>query len=681
MSSPADPNAVQMAGPPPLDMERKPMSERELVAIVEQEIAQSVEWEGSKLADDQRRNLDAYFGEPYGNERRGRSSVVSRDVFETVEWIMPALMEIFHSGDEVVRFAPVGPEDVAAAEQETALANHVYSVDNDGFLLTYTAFKDALVQKRGVFKSWYDVKERVEVETYTGLSDMALLQVLADEGEVTPLEHSETAVPGPNGPEMSHDLVCERRRKVGRVRIEVVPPEEFGVSTEAVTLDDARCVFHRVQRSASELMQQGYRRDVIDGLPTASEISGRRSDDTQTRRSQEGGTSLGADGRSDAARRVWITEAYVRVDFDGDGYAELRKVTLAGGDGAWTLLDHEVVDSQPFSSFTPIPIPHRFYGLSIADALKDLQKLHTQILRNYVDDLNLKTNPRHKVLASGEQGAPLADLDMLLSSEPGGYVLEFAPNAITPLLQEDASAPAMAGMELMRTIRENRIGVSRYSAGLDADSLNKTATGINMIQSAAMQRIGLIARIFAETGFRHLFRRISSLLRRHQDRPRIVRMRGQFVEVDPTSWEHEVDATISVGIGHGNRDALVAGLNQILALQAQMSQIAPGVLVQPKHAYAAAAQLSEKLGFKDGGQKFFQDPDAPDAEPPPPPQPDTKLVEIESRERVEMAKLQLAAEELRLKYADAAASREMEAKKLALDAGKALAGMDKPEAA
>jgi hypothetical protein len=669
MASPAD--LVGFEAPA-----RSAMSDRELIAIVEREIEDSVEWTGSKLASDQRRGLSDYFGEKYGNERAGRSQVVSRDVFETVEWIKPALLEIFHSGDEVVRFDAVGPEDVEAAAQETALVNHVYMIENDGFLLTYHATADALLQKIGVFKSWYEFDERVEREEYTGLSDLALLQVFDAEGDVTPLEHAETQVSLPDGSFTTlHDLVCERRRKVGRVRIEVVPPEEFGVSKDAVTLDRARCVWHRVKKTESDLIRQGYAPEVVRALPNASAISSRRSQDADTRRSQEGGTETDGPRRSDASREVWVTEAYVRVDYDGDGYAELRRVTL-GGDSALTLLDHEQVDAQPFSAFSPIMIPHRFYGLSVADILRDLQEMHTQILRNYLDDLNLKTNPRHKVLASGAEGAPLVDLDELLSAQPGGYVTEFAPGALTPLVQEDASGPAITGMELVRTIRENRIGVSRYSAGLDADTLNKTASGIQMIQNAAMQRIGLIARIFAETGFRHLFRRVSMLLRKHQDRPRTIRMRGKYIEVDPTSWRHEVDATIAVGIGHGNRDALIAGLVKIMELQGQMTQVAPGLIVQPKHAYAAAEMLAQKLGFKDGGTRFFRDPEGPDAEPPPPPAPDAKIVEIESRERIEMAKLAIEAQRLALDAKKLAAETQGESRRIALDAAKAMASVD-----
>lgn len=651
-----------------------PMSEEELVSIVSREIEDAVEWTGSRLASDQRRSLEDYFGEPYGNERAGRSAVVSRDVFETVEWIKPALLEIFHSGDEIVRFDAVGPEDVEAAEQETALVNRVYQIDNDGFMLSYAAIADALVQKVGVFKSWYAVEEHRETERYSGLSDVALLAVFSGDGEVAPREHSEHVVDTPDGPMMLHDLVCERTRRVGRVKIAVVPPEDFGVSKEATTLDTARCVFHRVRLSESDLIAQGYDPQRVRDLPSGSDYGGRRSQDTSVRRSQEGGTSLSDPGRGDASRTIWVTEAYLRVDFDGDGRAELRRVTLAG-DSAMTLLDHEEVDSQPFSMLTPIPVPHRVYGLSVADALRDLQKLHTQILRGYVDDLMLKTNPRHKVLANGSMGAPLVDLDTLLSAEPGGYVLEFSPGALTPLAQEDASGPAISGMELMRSIRENRIGVSRYSAGLDADTLNKTASGISMIQSAAMQRIGLIARIFAETGYRHLFRRISKLLRAHQDRARVIRMRGKFVEVDPTSWHHEVDATIAVGIGHGNRDALIGGLVKVLELQSQMTAVAPGLLVQPKHAYAAASMLAQKLGFKDAGSRFFQDPDGPDAEPPQPPAPDPKLVEIESRERIEMAKLALEAQKLTMESARFEVTQKSDASRLALDAAKAMASV------
>lgn len=685
MASPADaamPFGLAPANEPMPDereeesAENAGMTEEEIVALCEREINDAVEWSGSKLASDQRRALLDYFGAPYGNERAGRSQVVSRDVFEVVEWIKPALLEIFHASDEIVRFDPVGPEDVKAAEQETALVNHVYSVDNQGFLISMTWITDALLQKLGVVKSWWEVEECIEIETYTGLSDTALLELGQTEDEIEFLASDSRETQLSSGEVVGeHDVKLRRTRRNGRVRIMNVPPEEFGMCREATTLDDARFIFHRVLRTESELIAQGYDPVLIRDLPSGTSESWRRSQDATVRRSQEGTTSLLSDDRSDASRNIWVTECYARVDYDGDGYAEMRKVTLAG-DSSRVLLDVEEVDDHPFSVMTPFPIPHRVYGLSIADVVRDIQERNTSIERNFHDALNFKTNPRHKVLHHGLQGAPMADLDELLSAEPGGYVSEFAPNAISPLIMEDATGPALQGMEMMRTLRENRVGVSRYSAGLDADTLNKTASGINMIQNAAEQRKGLIARIFAQCGYRHLFRRISKLLRMHQDRPRTIRMRGEFVEVDPTAWRHEVDATISVGIGHGNRDSIIMGLQSILSLQAQMTATAPGLLVHPKHAHAAASMLAQKLGFADGGERFFQDPQAPDAVPPPPPPPDPKLIEVQADHQVAMAKVALEAEKLRLEAHKMGVSSALDFGRLGLDAAKALASVE-----
>lgn len=398
----------------------KGMSEQELKAIVASEIADATAFAGGRLAEERRRALDYYLGEPFGNEQEGRSQVVSTDVADTVEWILPSLLRIFTGGDEVVRFEPTGPEDEEVARQATEYVNWIFQRDNPGFMIFYTLFKDALLQKNGIVKLWWDEGETAERETYLGKT-FEELQLLLTDPDVEPIEHSareETAVvAGADGlPDEArvtlHDVTVKRRRRRGRVKIEPVPPEEFLISRRARSIDEAPFVAHRVRRTVSELVAAGYERQLVEKL--AGDDAPDLTLEAQTRRRLEEEAGPGSAGEVDRSRReIWITECYVAADWDGDGIAERRKVTVAG-EGT-DILDNEPFDGVPFIAVTPILMPHCFYGLSIADLVMDLQLLKSTILRQILDNLYLSNNGRHVI-------SDQVNLDDMMTSRPGGIV-------------------------------------------------------------------------------------------------------------------------------------------------------------------------------------------------------------------------------------------------------------------
>ncbi len=628
----------------------KGMSEEELKAIIAAEIADATAFAGGRLAEERRKALDYYLGEPFGNEQEGRSQVVSTDVADTVEWILPSLLRIFTGGDEVVRFEPAGPEDEEVARQATEYVNWIFRRDNPGFLVFYSLFKDALLQKNGIAKLWWEDGETAERETYLGKT-MEELQLLLADPDVEPIEHSThedmTVTAGPDGlpaeAEVTlHDVTVKRRRRRGRVRVEPVPPEEFLISRRARSIDDAPFVAHRVRRTVSELVAAGYDRDLVESLSGEDEPD--LTAEAQSRRRLEEEAGPGHASEIDRSRReLWVTECYVAADWDGDGIAERRKVTVAG-DGH-EILDNEAFDGVPFVSVTPILMPHCFYGLSIADLVMDLQLIKSTVLRQILDNLYLSNNGRHVI-------SDQVNLDDMMTSRPGGIVRLKSgampgQGHVMPLETPLVAAAAFPVLEYLDGVREGRTGVTRYTQGLDANTLNKTATGINQIMAAAQQRIELIARLFAETGVTDLFRKMLRLVGAHQNGPRIIRLRNRWVPMDPRSWNSEMDISVNVGLGTGNRDQMLGHLNAILGIQAQAIQQqggADGPLVTLGNVYNTLAKIVENAGLKPADAYFTRPSEQPPAPPPSPvpPMPDPRLVALQQQAKVDAARLALA---------------------------------------
>ena len=660
------------------------MTDSELKSILAAEIADSLAHLGGELSEQRRKALRYYLGEPFGNEQEGRSKVVSTDVADVVEWILPALLRIFTAGDEVVRFEPMGPEDEEVAKQATEYVNWIFARDNAGFLNLYMLFKDALLQKNGVAKVWWEEAETAARESYSRKSFEEIQLILMDP-EVEPIAHSEYqdqgVVIGPNGLPVEtavtyHDLVVKRRRKCGAVRIMTVPPEEFLISRRARSIEEAPFVAHRLRKTVSELVEMGYDRDLVGRLPESEE-----DDPTGERRErfalEEDHDRNAADGPNRAMREIWLTECYIKCDWDGDGIAERRKITVAGG--GQEILDNEPWDGPiPFISLTPIPMPHRFFGLSIADLVMDLQLIKSTILRQILDNLYLSNNGRHII-------SDQVNLDDLLTARPGGIVRLKngalpGQGHIVPLDTPLVAAQAFPMLEYIDGVREDRTGVTRYTQGLDADTLNKTATGINQIMTAAQQRVELIARVFAETGVKDLFRKILELVNRHQNAPRIIRLRNRWVPMDPREWNTQMDVSISVGLGTGNKDQMLAHLRSLLDIQVQAIRMQGGVdgpLVRLENVYNTLAKLVENAGLKSADPYFTDPAQRPPAPPPPPapPQPDPTMVALQQQARLEAARLafdrQRAAADLALDRARIAADIALKRDALALKARQA----------
>ena len=650
------------------------MTEDELRAITDGEMRLSVGFSSGVLSNMRKEALQYYYGEAFGNlappEVEGRSKVVSTDVRNTVESMLPQLMVKFVGSDECVTFEANKPGDEEKAEQATDYINHLFFTKNPGEKIAYTWMKDALISKNGIVKVWWDTAKDEAREDYEGLSDVELSQLMDDEEiEITEQksypdeedqENREEALQqlstqlqqaiqasqqNPQAaqaaqqieqqiqaiqsapPVMLYDVSCKRSKECGRIKVDNVPPEEFLISHTAKNIQDASFVGHRVQRTQSQLKSMGYK--------NVDEIG---SDDQAVSLNMERAERLGYDDElaylqtdtianlDQSQRMIWVTECYLKVDFDGDGIAELRKVVRAGNQ----ILENEVTDIVPFVSITPIPLPHKFFGLSIWDLAKTTQEVNTAFLRGAIDNMHIGVNGRYYAV-DGQ-----CNLDDLLSSRPGGVVRIKSPGAVGRLDQGSGDiAGTMSMMEYMKGFNEDSTGWTRYNQGSDGDSLNQTASGLNNITSRADMRLDLIARNFAE-GYRDLFRLMLKLVAQYQNKEDIVKLRGKWVPLNPRDWRQGFDATINVGLGTGSKDQQVAHLMAMMGVQEKA--LAIGV-ASPQSIYESAKELPKLLGFKTG-DKFFTDP----SQHPVQPQPHPEQIKAQAQMQVEQMKAQLSAQ-------------------------------------
>ena len=631
------------------------MDDIEFQGIVRNEIEQALGHYDTEYSQDRIDAMDYYLGEPFGNEQPDRSQVVSTEVSDTIEHIMPSLMRIFTQSEEYVRFAPHGPEDVAVAEQASDYCNWVINNDNRGFEIMHNWFKDALILKTGVVKFYWDEKTDIETEEYADLNDEELTIILADP-EVEIVEQDERTIgedmitpdgmmiPAP----VLYDIKVKRTKTDGKVCIENVPPEEFLITSRAKSLEDADFVAHRSSMSVSDLVQMGHSRDEIEKYAGVSDVE---TSEERTSRFEdlEGGAPY--DSLDPTMRDVLVTECYIRSDYDGDGVAEFRRVLTVGN--GYHILENEECDQLPFAILSPILMPHRAIGRSVAELVMDVQLIKSTLMRQLLDNI-YNTNNSRVVAVEGQ-----VNLDDLLTNRPAGIIRTRTAGAVQPLQVPDVSSSVFPALNYMDSVKEQRTGISKQSMGLDADSLQSTtATAVAAMQAASQGKIEMIARVFAETGVRALFRGILHLVTKYQNKEKIIRLRNQFVTMDPRQWDNMYDVQINVGLGTGQREQQLATLFQIAAKQEGiMATMGPNnPIVTPIQYRNTLSKIAELSGFKDASE-FFQDPRNA---PPPPPQQQGPNPEMQ----MEMAK---AEQDLALKREKMQLELQFEREKMAAE--------------
>jgi hypothetical protein len=538
-----------------------------------------------------------YLGAPFSDsgdspaEEDGRSQVVSREVHDAVHSMLPSLMRVFFSHDKSCEFIPRGPEDVAGAAQATELVSW-YLEQSNAYSVFADAIKDCLIKGEGIIKCWHETQYDITSRELQGLNELQIGLFVQEGYEVTSSEELEDA-PG------LYNVVLTRRIPKGKIRLECLPPEEFLINRTATSLDDAKIVAHRQLLRVGDLVELGYPYEQIiehkgyeDDFRSNEEWNlrhpnWREEDDTD----------------SDPSNRlVQYVESFVRVDADGDGVPELRRICTIGN--AHEILMNEPVDSHPFLLIRKDPLQHTWRGMSLYDELADIQRIKSAVMRNMLDSLSLSTRPR---ILMQEQ---YCDWEDVANDEIGAIIPVRAAGAIQMLEMPFVGAAAFPLLQYLDQIKETRTGISKASQGLDAEHLQSTtAIGISASQKAAQARLELIARNIAESGFKPLYKRLLQLTLLHMDQPTVMRLRGEFVQVDPQSFA-DYDVLITLPLGRGSeeerRQALLGLLEKQEMLIAQYGPMNP--IVGPEQYYQTLQRLFADQGLGAEAGSYLRPP-------------------------------------------------------------------------
>lgn len=615
------------------------MDDEELEALIAYEIDEAVNIQVT-LGKERQLATDYYNGADYGDEVEGRSKAKTRDVRDTVNAIMPDLMRIFFGAEHVVEFIPRGPEDEAQAEQETDYIDYVLKCDNPGFLTLYWAFQDAMVRRRGVVKWWWEESSEVTVDTYTSLSPEAA-NLLLEEGQSVGASVETEA-----NPEGTYNVLVRRKAHDGRIRIEAIPPEEFLINASARSIEKSRFTAHQCTKTVGELIAMGLPEELVEEQAGISEFHDR---DYEARKRIPTGHLLSSNTQDEANRPVLYTECYYNVDYDGDGIAELRQICTIGE-------NHKVVrnspaSERPFADFCPCPEAHTTFGKGLADLVMDIQRLKSTVMRRILDSLSQSIDPRTAVV-EGQ-----VNIEDVLNNETGGIIRMRAPGMVQPFILPFVGQQALPVMELLDSTKQDRTGISKAAAGLDADALQSTTkAAVAATVSAANRHVEMIARILAETGMKSLMRGLRRLSVRHQDKQRTVRLRNKWVQVSPASWSADADVQVNVAMGSGSREERLAGLERIAQRQeAVLQNYGPGnPLVSLAQYRRTLGKILELSGFRNPGLYFN---DVPDDYQPPPQQPGQTPEQQSAMLLAQVQAKQIEAD-IEMKKADLALKRE-----------------------
>jgi hypothetical protein len=631
----------------------------EMLIIVADERKRSIGWgdgDSGELVAIREKAIQYYRGQMNDlPSMPGRSGVTSTDIAEAIETVLPDIMEVFIGGEDVATFNPISEEDQEQAEEETAYVNHVIFSENPGFLTFYTAIKDALQVRTGLFHWWWEethtekeiVGEPMQVQMQ--LADMGIDPASIDPEEVDAMDDGTIKV---SIPEMS-----------GKVCIKAWPPEDFSVSSDTVDLKDAPYCVARSRMRVQDLIEYGADPEIARSLPSYS-----MPDTLATTRDESGENSYNHVGGDGDLRIVEVHQHFIRLkDEDDDSGLKIYRVITDCDEGV--IINQEEVSRIPFAALCPFPNQHRFFGESIADKLMEVQRIKTALLRMQLDSGYFALNQRMEVAVSGSNEYTIADL---LRNEPNVPVRVATPGAIRPLSGGGLNFDVLSSLEYASTMGEARSGIVRNSQGLNPDTLHNTASGALALMSTAKLRVRMIARIFAETGVKDLFIGVREMLRegyqpdeagKVRRNPIKARMGNKWAEIDPGKWPERSGLTIQVGVGAGGKDHDLMVANQGIALAREIIDLQGGIegpILDRKNVYNWLSKWSSAAGIKARDMYWTNPADAP-PKPPEAEQPDPEMQKVQAQMQLEQAKAQ---GHLQLAQAQAQSDAQLQAAKL-----------------
>ena len=585
-----------------------PMEESTLTTQVRAEIDAARSFDRSELSDRRSRAIEYFQGEMNDVPAQpNRSSVTARTLSEIMGWLMPGVMRVFTAGDEIADFQPETPEDIDGARQATQYINFLFMRECDGEKVLYDAIFEGFLHGNGIIKTWWDTSPEYQTHSYTGLSEDAYtLLVQDDEVEVLQKTESTEQIPGPDGALVDSPIYdCKIRRTLtkGRLRVMCVAPEEYLIKAGATDINDANFHCHRYEDTRESLIAQGYDREKVMSIGVGAELD---TADEKVSRFEDEINDFDTRDSDDLQAEVEVFECYIKVDFDGDGHSEWRRVVIGGSGGTGAMLENEEWGGDhPFVDLVPDPRPHRWDGRSAFDQAEDLQRINTVLIRQTLDNLYMTNNPRQVAREN-----MIANPDALDDMEIGATIWTKSDNAFGFEAVPFFAQNSFSMLEYMETIGEKRTGVSRQSMSLDPETLqNQTATASNNAMTAAYGKQELYARNIAR-GLRMLFRKMLKLVTENQDQPRMIRLRDEFVPMDPRVWNSNMDSVVTVGLGSGSRERDLQMLMTISGEQKMIIQTmgVDNPVVTPKEYVTTLHKMVEAAGLK-SPEMFFREVD------------------------------------------------------------------------
>ncbi len=612
--------------------------ETRLLNAVTAERSSAIGFDDDELNQERQTALEYYKGQMRDVPAMpNRSKVCASEIADTVETIQPDLIEIFTGGEDVVAFQPNSEEDTEQAQQETDFVADVFFKDNRGYSILEDAFLSALLVKTGIFHWYWDEQEVTEEKRYDALDATSLQMLVQDGWEVAEYEESQ----GPEGPILVNVLATKTETK-GRAVVEAFPPEDFAVGQDTDHLPDATYCVARSHVRAQDLIERGYDKDKVAKLNEYQQ-----DEDIDQARDTVDESGSGENDTDSALRIVEVYTHYLRL--------EGKLYRLVTGNDEKVLLDKTVVNGINFSSITPFRIPGRFTGLSMADKAMEPQRISTGLMRGMLDGIYFAHNQRQEVAEEFMTANTIPDL---LRNEPGSPVRSKG-GALKPIGNAGPGFDYNSALEHTAIMNERRTGVQRGNQGMNPDTLHDTASGAKIMLTEGQKRTRRIARSFAETGVKEMFKGLHALLRENSDGEVMRKLRGSWVTTNPADWPKREDMTIEIGVGSGGRDQEIAIMREIIGLQTQAVQLqggANGPLVTMENIFSAVKRLSERAGIK-APESYFSDPAKSPPQQPEQEQPDPDMVKVQMDAQYKQQELELKNKEIMLKD-----EREREAK-------------------
>lgn len=630
--------------------EYKKLTDPEILSIAMGGVGDAGKFFAGTLESEIESNLQYYMGELPAPARAGTSRYVSQDVWDCVESMKAQLLETFSGNRLVVRFSPVGPDDVEPTRIATEVANYVWSRYNNGYMNTQAIIHNGLTARNGIVKIIWEKKERKVEETFSGAQEAQMVSLLSDESvtldslDVDPVDGS-----------LSGKIT--RTYDASNVSVIVVPPEEFIISSGATSKEDANTIGQRFLKSRSDMLEEGFDKKKVAQLGRSGSSSGAHSTVRQVRLGAS--TDARDNDYQDQVEEFWVYELYKKIDIRGDGVARLHKIICTEG----VLFDYEEVDSIPYFAFVPLPIPHSFYGANFVDRSSHIQNAKTTITRGILEHTVITNNPRYQVMKGG-----LKNPRELLDNRLGGIVNINRPDAITPLQQPAMNQFAFSVLEKMDADKEDNTGISRLSKGLNKDAISKqnSADMVGELTTLSMQRQKMTARNYAEGFLRDVFLYIYELVQKNAGPNYFAEVAGESVQVDVSTWREKKDAIVEFCIGYQEDEkefTRYLNIHQMLSADPSM-----GPLYTAEKKYGTLRKALESKGIRDIDNYLVRPEQAQ------PPQPDPLVMQDLQNQTTlaEVRKFEAETTRMKMEFDHHIAMQELELKKLQIAANVAV---------